>query len=165
MSVGKTSLGKKIASRLGASFIDLDHFIEKSEGKTISEIWSAHSEGYFRDLENKALQEIAKDENELVISTGGGTPCFADNLSFMLDKGVVVWLQLDAPQIISRLGQSGSSRPLIAGKSPEELEDFVVGSLAERSAYYEKADIHFDAHDVNAERLGTLVEKIKGYSR
>lgn len=163
MGVGKTSLGKKIASKLKSPFIDLDHIIEEREGMPIPEIWKAKSEAYFREREAAVLSEFTADSNSFVMSTGGGTPCFGDNMQLMLDRGVVVWLQLDAAQLVSRLTQSGNSRPLIAGKSHEELETFVKTSLKERTPFYSQAHIHFSAHNANAERIEKLVEEI--YSR
>ena len=160
MGVGKTTIGKKLSNRLGLEFIDLDAFIEQGKGQTISEIILTHGEKYFRTLEHEKLREISKKDN-LLISTGGGTPCFQNNMDVILESGVSIYLKMDEKSLVNRLEKNTESRPLIAGKNRSELELFVTDHLEERKPYYERADLQFEMLNVNAVRLNDLVEKIK----
>ena len=98
MGCGKTTLGKKLAKHLNFNFIDLDRFIENKTVKSINVIFDEKGEQYFRDLEKESLNEIYKMDN-LVIATGGGTPCFSDNMQTMLEKGICIYLKMEAEDL------------------------------------------------------------------
>ena len=112
MGSGKTTAGKKLASLLGWSFIDLDKRIEEYTGKTIPEIFSQNGEDYFRIIETQLLRNL-KSCTKTVISTGGGTPCYIDNMDFMIETGLTIYLKLTPAELKSRLSQSKGERPLI----------------------------------------------------
>lgn len=138
MGAGKTTLGKPLAQKLGAAFCDLDECIEEHYGKTISEIFAEKGEDAFRTIERNILQEVVKLEN-VVISCGGGTPCFFDNMEMMNTCGETVFLSASPAVLKEHLLMGKNKRPLIQGKNPEELENFVRQSLQGRLSFYQKA--------------------------
>ena len=146
MGSGKTTTGKKLADRLNCSFIDLDLLIEKKEKRTISTIFSDEGEKNFRKIERRVLLEIVKTDN-IVVACGGGTPCYSDNMLFMKEKGQTVYLEMPADALINRLKNSYGERPLIKGKSKEELRNYISSTLAEREKYYQKA--HYTVNALN----------------
>ena len=138
MGAGKTTLGKPLAQKLGAAFCDLDDCIEEHYGKTISEIFAEKGEDAFRTIERNILQEVVKLEN-VVVSCGGGTPCFFDNIEMMNACGETVFLSASPAVLKEHLLMGKNKRPLIQGKNPEELENFVRQSLQGRLSFYQKA--------------------------
>lgn len=140
MGVGKTTIGKLLSKELGVQFIDLDKSIESRYRKTIQEIFAEKGEEKFRSIERDMLREIAAFE-DVLIATGGGTPCFYDNMDVMNQQGTTIYLKASVRQLVSRLLASKSVRPIIQGKSPEELQGFVKTHLAEREKYYTKAKL------------------------
>lgn len=140
MGSGKTTVGRWLARSLSLQFIDLDAFIEGKYRKTVSQLFEERGEEGFRELERQTLREVAEFEN-VVISTGGGTPCFFDNMALMNRAGITVYLQTEPEELAHRLISSRTVRPLIAGKSKEELVSFVTEHLAQRESYYLTAAI------------------------
>jgi shikimate kinase len=156
MGSGKTTAGRKLASHLGLSFIDLDNLIEEKEGHKISEIFSTHGEDYFRDIESKALRSI-KHTSGIVVSTGGGTPCFSDNMEFMNKTGVTVYLKLAPGQLKSRLAGEKNQRPLLKNLDDASMLTFIKEKLAEREQYYSNATHIVDGFSIDIESLGKLI--------
>jgi len=138
MGAGKTTLGRKLAKKLGLSFYDLDWYIEARFRMKIPQIFEEKGEDGFRDLEKRMLHELAEMEN-VVIACGGGTPCFYDNMEYMNSMGETVFLNADIDAIKGHLKMGKSVRPLIQGKSPEELDIFIRESMKERMPFYQKA--------------------------
>jgi len=157
MGSGKTTAGKKLASLLGWSFIDLDKKIEENEGKTIPEIFSENGEEYFRIAESRLLKklDIGKDT---VISTGGGTPCYGDNMNIMLQSGLTVYLKLTPLQLRSRLSESKGDRPLIKDMDHEKLLSFINEKLSVRENYYNRSAITVDGFDLD---INSLLSRVK----
>ena len=147
MGSGKTTVGKSLAKKLGFRFIDMDDFIENHQGKTINEIFSEKGEGAFRLLENKTLQEISTLEN-VVISTGGGAPCFYDNMEMMNKTGFTVYLKVSPEELAKRLSICKESRPLLKDKTPHEMVAFISGNIEKRESYYNQAKLIFDAEQM-----------------
>lgn len=141
MGSGKTTLGRPLASRLGYDFLDLDKVIEEGEGSTVVEIFAAQGEEYFRTLERRYLQDIIVHGGNAVVSTGGGTPCFNGNMELMNTNGITVYLKLSPGMLADRLMAARVCRPLLAGKSPEELLQYIVDTLAVREEHYERANV------------------------
>lgn len=138
MASGKTTLGRALAKELGYSFIDLDFYIEQRYRKRIPQLFSEMGESGFRDLEARMLRE-AGEFCDTVISCGGGTPCFGDNMEYMLHAGTTVWLDATIDRICERLKIAKTRRPLLDGKTDEEVRTFVAAHLAERRPHYSRA--------------------------
>ena len=152
MGSGKTTAGKKLASLLGWSFIDLDKRIEEYAGKTIPEIFSQSGEDYFRIIETQLLRNL-KMRTKTVISTGGGTPCYIDNMDYMIETGLTIYLKLTPAELKSRLSQSKGKRPLIKDLDQNELTSFIKEKLAVREKWYERSDITMDGIDLDINLL------------
>jgi len=142
MGAGKTTIGKEVAKRLGWSFVDMDSFIENRYHKTISQVFTEKGEEFFREIERNILQEVSQFEN-VVISTGGGVPCFFDNMDWMNRTGITVYLKMPVSELTQRLVDCKQERPLIKGKNKEELQQFVADTLAKREIWYNRAAIVF----------------------
>lgn len=161
MGVGKTTIGKLLSVELGMEFIDLDKYIEKRYRTSIKELFNKKGEDGFRKIEREMLREVATFQNVL-ISTGGGAPCFYDNMDLMNKTGITVYIKSSVDQLVSRLLASKNVRPLIKNKSPEELKEFVKQHLALRQAYYSKAMIHYEnEHIVSLAQVNESVDAIK----
>lgn len=158
MGSGKSTAGRKLASQLNWSFIDLDEKIQKMEGMKIPDIFSLRGEPYFRELETKALQEL-KSETDTVISTGGGTPCFGDNMDFMLDSGLTIYIKMTPVSLKKRLEGSAEGRPLLKEIDRKDLQEYITAKLAEREKWYSRAEIIIDGVNNDLSDLLSLIKK------
>ena len=138
MGCGKSTMGRMLSQNLNIAFIDLDKYIEEKYFKTIPQIFEQEGEDEFRRKEQAALKEVA-DFEDVIVATGGGAPCFFNNIDVMNEAGLCVFLDVDTAELANRLIHSKTERPLIKGKSPEELEDFIEGMMIRRRPFYEKA--------------------------
>lgn len=143
----KTTVGKVLSRQLGLSFIDLDHYIEGRYHKTVGQLFAEKGEDAFRDIERRMLREVAAFEDVLV-STGGGAPCFFDNMEFMNGAGQTVYLKVSVEELAKRLELCKSTRPILKGRSGDELKAFIAESLEKREPFYSKASIVFDAEEM-----------------
>ena len=159
MGSGKSTAGKKLASLLGWNFIDLDKSIETSAGKSIADIFASEGEESFRKTEAHFLRNLPGSGNT-VISTGGGTPCHGDNMNYMLQTGVAVYLKLTPEQLRSRLSVADGTRPLLKNLTPAELLSFIENKLDERTPFYEKATIICDGFNLDINNLITSIKSI-----
>jgi len=157
MGSGKSTAGKKLASLLGWSFIDIDTRIEEYAGKTIPEIFSHDGEEYFRKLESKILKSL-KSQTNSIISTGGGTPCFGDNMDHMVETGLTIYLKLKPEQLKSRLADSTGDRPLIKDLNNDDLLSFIEEKLAYREKWYNRAEIVFEVIDLDIRLLHSIIK-------
>jgi shikimate kinase len=157
MGSGKSTAGRKLSSILGWSFIDLDNKIEENTGKTISEIFSQYGEDYFRKTEADILRNL-KSNSDSVISTGGGTPCYNDNMDYMLETGLTIYLKLTPGQLKSRLSGSKGERPLIKGLDEESLMVFIHEKLDYREKWYNRAEIIIEGINPDINLLQNLVK-------
>jgi len=140
MGCGKSTWGKKLAEKLDYNFIDLDKRIESIEGGTVAEVFKIKGEDYFRKLEADVLHSTVLEKNA-VISCGGGTPCYYDNMEWMRNRGKTVYLNLSPENLFGRLRTRKEKRPLIANFDDNQLRDFIFQKLSEREAFYLQADI------------------------
>jgi shikimate kinase len=147
MASGKTTAGKRIAEKLNLQFVDVDKFIENKYRKTVSEIFKDLSESAFRNIEKEALKEISTIQN-VVVATGGGLPCFFDNMDAMNAAGLTVYLKVSAAELAERLLADNMKRPLIEGKTLAEVKDYVIRSLPARIPFYEKATVVADCENI-----------------
>ena len=152
MASGKTTFGKALADKLGTPFIDLDNFIEKEYSKTIPEIFAEGGEESFRKIENEMLKKAVEAEPDAVIACGGGTPCFFDNMEFLNANGVTVFLETSTPVLISRLQEENAKRPLVNGKSDDQIREKVLTQLCERLPHYLEAKLKWHGDDLNSEK-------------
>ncbi|MBP3229095.1 MAG: shikimate kinase [Bacteroidaceae bacterium] len=135
MCVGKTTIGREVARRTGRRFYDLDWYIEERFHKRIPQIFADDGEERFRDMERRMLHEVAEFE-DVVISCGGGTPCFFDNADYMNAVAETVYLKATPETILAHLKLAKGRRPLLEGKTPDELAAYVAAQLAEREPFY-----------------------------
>jgi shikimate kinase len=135
MGCGKSTLGKQIAKDLSMEFMDMDDEIENMECLSVAEIFKKHGETYFRNLETALLKSF-QSQTGLVISTGGGAPCFNDNMTTINSIGKSVYIKLSPEVLVDRLKNEKSKRPLIANLSDKELLEFIEGKLKVRESFY-----------------------------
>ncbi len=140
MGCGKSTLGRSVASQLGLDFVDMDSAITTREGRSINEIFASDGEAGFRKIEREVLESLLAQEN-VVVATGGGVPCFGDNIELINQHALSIYLDVDMGVLISRLKGAKAKRPLIASKTDEELSEFVRDALEFRRPYYEKAKL------------------------
>src|SRR5579872_5134218 len=157
MGSGKTTLGRKLAARMNYEFIDLDHKLEQQVELSIAEYFSFFGEDSFRKLEREVLRKTVYPENA-IISTGGGLPCFFDNMDWMKANGKVVYLNLSPKTLADRLEAGKEDRPLLQDKHGEALVAFIEQKLEEREKYYSQANIIADGLSLTAERLEQILE-------
>lgn len=161
MGAGKTTLGKLLAKRLGLEFIDLDWYIENRFHKSVSQLFADRGEEGFRNVERNMLHEVAEFEDVLV-SAGGGTPCFFDNMDYMNAQAVTVYLKAEPEILRAHLRMGKQQRPLIAGKNDEELDSFIRQSLLVREPYYSRASVTFDIGLLdNASHIEAAVDRLQ----
>jgi len=146
MGCGKSTLGKQLALKLSMDFVDMDGEIEKQENESISQIFATKGGAYFRKLETQLLKSYQAKSN-LVISTGGGAPCFNNNMKLINSIGKSVYIKLPAEILVNRLKNEKSKRPLIAEMTNESLLVFVQNKLEERESFYGLADVYFDNNE------------------
>ena len=156
MGCGKTTWGRKLATKLEYEFIDLDHVLEAKAGMSIAEYFSSFGEDAFRQLESDVLKQTEYPKNA-VVSTGGGLPCFFDHMSWMNNNGQTLYIKLSPKTLANRLESSKTVRPVLQGKKGEELIEFITGKLAEREGYYLQANHIIDGIDLSVEKLETAI--------
>jgi shikimate kinase len=156
MGSGKTTTGMKLAGLLGWTFTDLDRSIEKHTGLTIPEIFSHNGEAWFRTVESEMLKSFSPLKN-VVISTGGGTPCYGDNMEYMLETGLTIYLKLTPGQLKSRLSGTNGERPLIKDLGNEDLLSFIEEKLAIREKWYNRAELNFNGFDTDIRSIYSQV--------
>lgn len=158
MGSGKSYMGRRFAEKFNLSFIDLDQYIEEKEGRSIREIFEKEDEDYFRTIERDCLYEM-KDKELTVISTGGGTPCFFDNMNWMNEKGVTIFLETPSQLLAQRLISEMGDRPLLQGFSKKELIDFIEKKLEERNPFYHRSQLVY----LQEAEGQDVAEDLKGY--
>lgn len=161
MGSGKTTVGRALAKELGLQFYDLDWYIESRRRKTIPQLFAERGEEGFREIEHNMLHEVAEFE-DIVLSCGGGTPCFYDNIDYMNSLGEVIWLKADPEVLYKHLLMGKTERPLLKGKSPEELITFIREQLEKREPFYSKARHVLDVNLMDTyEKINISVTKAK----
>jgi shikimate kinase len=160
MGAGKSTIGKKLAHRLGLTFFDLDKLIEAKAGCSISDIFKFLGETAFREMEQACLQSF-QTKDHFLLACGGGTPCFFDNLHLMKDNGLVVYVDLQESVLFERLSKAKKIRPSIVGLAENQLKDFISKQLKSRMSFYEQADLTMSGLSIN---VNEIVEKIEQFA-
>ena len=153
MGSGKTHWGRLLSAKLQLPFRDLDTVIVEKEGRSISDIFAEKGEEYFRYKEKEVLEEVTNTEESFILSCGGGTPCFFNNIEFMKKSGKVLWLNTSVDVMKERLLKERKSRPLIRDISDGELRRYIIRKLTERKMYYEQADVMVNEESISLEEL------------
>jgi shikimate kinase len=158
MGSGKSTSGKKLASLLGYEYVDHDELIEKAVGKPVHDIFREDGEDRFREMEHHMLISLMNRDN-IVISTGGGTPCNYNNMQLMNENGLTIYLKMSANTLVNRLRNAKSERPMLAGKSAEDLYGFIVSHLENREPFYSEAQYKVKAKDLDIHELADFIKK------
>ncbi|MDG5799561.1 shikimate kinase [Marinilabiliaceae bacterium ANBcel2] len=161
MGSGKTTAGQNVAEALNWDFLDLDQFIESKHKKSIPAIFEEEGEEKFREYETKALNEAAAYKN-VIIATGGGTPCHNNNIEFMKSCGATIYLYLSPKDLFCRLKPAKAKRPLIANMSDDKLVKFIAQKLNSREKHYKKADAVIDANTTSTAAYLNIINKLIG---
>lgn len=140
MASGKTTFGRALARKIGFRHIDLDFYIEQRFHSTVRDIFANKGESEFRRIESAMLREVG-EMSDVVISCGGGTPCFGDNMDYMKSRGLTICLQASEDVIADRIIQAGNKRPLMAGKSKDEIIATLRQHMEVRKPFYDKASV------------------------
>lgn len=156
MGCGKSRLGRLLSEHMGVQFVDMDDYIEERNCKTVPQLFADHGEDGFRKRERKALEELA-EFTDIIIATGGGAPCFFDNIDLMNKTGKTVFLNIDPAILADRLMNSKTERPLIKGKSREELVAFIDETLKKRKQFYSQAQIEITEPDLSLDRIQEMI--------
>lgn len=165
MGSGKSHVGRRLAEKLNIPFIDLDQRIVSGNRMSISEIFAKYGETHFRALERQALLDTCYYP-PAIIATGGGAPCFFDNMQWMNEHGLSIFLDATEEVLFERLIGSKGQRPLLQQKTKKELRQFIIAKLAERRSFYEQAAVHIDIKEVEvdiASRLRQDLPQIIGH--
>jgi shikimate kinase len=154
---GKTTLGKQIAESLSLPFFDLDSIIESSAGKSIKSIFEDEGEEYFRKVESEAVKKFLSDHSKFIMSSGGGTPCFFDNMDRMVDVATVVFIDVPETTLVDRLHTTNiRERPLLSGA---DLTKKIKNTLDKRRVFYERAHFKIAGSIISAPEVISLLEK------
>lgn len=159
MGCGKTTLGRKLAKHLDYAFIDLDHQLEAKVGMTIAEYFAKFGENSFRKLESEVLKTTTYPANAIV-STGGGLPCFFDNMRWMNTHGKTIYIQLSPKTLADRLEYEKNKRPVLNGRTADELITFIEQKLQERDPFYTQANIIASGIGITPEKVLDLLNSL-----
>jgi shikimate kinase len=138
-AAGKSSVGKALAKKNDYPFLDTDKLVEQASGLTVPELFAQFGQYAFRELERNVIKELSLLTTPAVIATGGGSPCYFDNLDVMLNHGTVIWVQAPLNEIAQRLISEIDSRPLLGQLEPHQVEKWLLDLLATRQWYYRRA--------------------------
>lgn len=164
MGSGKTTVGKALADRISWQFCDLDDLIIQRTGLAIADLFERYGEAEFRKVEHSAVFESSFFQ-KTVVATGGGAPCYHDNLATMKEKGIVIFLKTSVTTIIDRIRKDTSVRPLLQLKTESELHEYVEEHLRSRNEYYNRAEIMIDGDQPVAQIVSEIVRTLKGSTK
>lgn len=156
MGSGKSTIGKGLAKEWGYFFVDLDNYIEEKFHLKIPQIFDKYGESGFRKLEAQALSEVIEKYSETVISLGGGTPCFENNIELIKNETQSIYLKVSPTEITHRLSRSANPRPLVRNKTQTELEEYVISEIRKREFYYKQADHVIESDCIQIQDLLTF---------
>jgi len=158
MASGKSTIGREISKKLDMKFIDLDDYISKREKRSISEIFKVEGEIYFRKIESSYLGEILNSKDSFILSLGGGTPCYSNNMELILNsEASSIYIKAGIKTLVSRLTAEKNKRPLVAELEDDKLVEFVAKHLFERRFFYEQASMTVNTEDKSTEEITTEI--------
>ncbi len=158
MASGKSTIGREISKKLDMKFIDLDDYISKREKRSISEIFKVKGEIYFRRIESFYLSEILNSKDSFILSLGGGTPCYSNNMELILNsEASSIYIKASIKTLVARLTSEKNKRPLVAELEDDKLIEFVAKHLFERRFFYEQASITVITEDKSIEEITTEI--------
>ena len=160
MASGKTTLGKKLSNKMGVKFIDSDKEIELKFQKTIGELFGEKGESGFREIESEFIDEL-KSQDEFVLATGGGMPCFNDAMARLNAIGSTFYLERSSKELAHRLANAKSKRPLIDGMNDQDLLDFIDERMNERKPFYKAAKVTLNREEQNVESISKLIHLLE----
>lgn len=158
MASGKSTVGKRLANKIGLPFVDLDDYIEEKYKTTIRLLIYEKGMDEFREIEKESLEILINENENILISTGGGTPCYFDNIKLMNKSGITIYLEVDIPTLVERLMQAKKDRPLIWGKSREDLAVYAKELLDRRQDDYKQAKYTVSGKNLKVESLVDLIK-------
>ncbi len=161
MGAGKTTLGKALSNEIKLPFYDLDFYIENRRHKSIDNLFKEFGETGFRKIEHFMLHEVAEFEN-IILSSGGGTPCFFDNIDYMNKQGITIFLKATPEVLFTHIKMSKKIRPLLLNKTEEDIKDFIKSELKKREQFYQKAKytVNIETLD-NKQKIQDTVRQLK----
>lgn len=160
MASGKSAVGKLLAKGLDFQFVDLDEFIEEKESSTISEIFELKGEIYFRKKEGEYLQELLNSNEKKIISLGGGTPCYGNNIEIIENNSISFYLKASIYTIYERLIGETAKRPLVATIGKGNLKEFIAKHLFERDVYYDRANYKISVNDKTIVQIANEIKEL-----
>ena len=160
MGSGKSYTGSRLAEAVNQTFIDLDDWIEKQQSQSIRSIFEQYGETHFRSIEREALHQMAQFE-QAIISCGGGTPCFFNNMDWINTNGLSIYLKASPTLLSQRLLPEMEHRPILKGHTSDSLSDFIENKLQERAMYYEQAHVIFEQQEIKENTVKHLLNHYK----
>lgn len=157
MGSGKSHWGRVLGEKLSLPFFDLDEVIEEQAGQPIPEIFAQKGEEHFRLLEKEVLYMLTESHDSFVMATGGGTPCFFNNIDYLKKNGIVVWFNSSMECLYQRLVKEKHTRPLISEISDDQLESFIAKKFASRKIFYQQAHVIINEDEISADKLLSLI--------
>ncbi len=161
MGSGKSTVSHKLAEKLGYLRFDLDELFEQRYKISIRDFFEKYDETLFRKLESRLLKETVL-LNKVVISTGGGTPCFYDNMQWMMNYGITVLIEMHPNSLVKRLIESRKIRPLLKNKTQEQLKQYVQNQLRQRNIWYSQAHIILKGESINIDDAARQIQGFLG---
>ncbi len=156
---GKTTIGRLLAKETGIPFYDLDEIIVSTSGKTINEIFNDQGEDGFRRIESKCLSEFVASHSNYILATGGGTPCFFNNMEIINSSGVSVYLKISVKELFNRLKRKIAHRPLLKDKSEQLLFDEILDKLKVREKFYRQSTFTLEGDSINIQHIMPMLEE------
>lgn len=157
MGCGKTHWGRQLGQKLQIPFFDLDEKIVEQEGRSVSQIFEEDGEEYFRMLEKEILYMLTDGHETFVMATGGGTPCFFNNIDYLKQRGTVVWLNCPVECLYQRLIKEKEQRPLLRKISDSELKSYIVRKFSNRKIFYQQAGVIIQEDILTLDKLVSLI--------